>query len=62
MPYKPLKQKVIMFSDQELHFCEVLKKVYKINPSHFIRQAFVEKLKKDIPKFRAESKKIKLPF
>jgi len=57
-----LKTKQIRLSDSEYHYCEVLKNVYKINPSHFIRQAFVEKLKKDIPKFRAESKKIKLPF
>ena len=57
-----LKTKQIRLSDSEYHYCDVLKNVYKINPSHFIRQAFVEKLKKDIPKFRAESKKIKLPF
>jgi len=57
-----LKTKQIRLSDSEYHYCDVLRKVYKINPSHFIRQAFVEKLKKDIPKFRAESKKIKLPF
>jgi len=48
-----LKTKQIRLSDSEYHYCDVLKNVYKINPSHFIRQAFVEKLKKDIPKFRA---------
>ena len=56
-----LKTKQIRLSDEELHFCEVLKNVYKINPSNFIRQAFVEKLKKDIPKIR-ENHKPKLPF
>jgi len=62
MSYKRLKGKKVMLSESEMHYCEVLKNVYKINPSQFIRQAFVEKLKKDIPKFKAESKKQKLPF
>lgn len=44
-----LKTKQIRISDLEFHYCEVLKNVYKINPSNFIRQAFVEKLQKDMP-------------
>jgi hypothetical protein len=40
---------------------DVLKEVYKINPSSFIREAFQEKLKKEIPKLR-ENNKEKLPF
>lgn len=61
MSYKRLKQKVVMLSEEELHYCEVLKNVYKINPSQFIRLAFLEKLKRDIPKIR-ENNKVKLPF
>lgn len=56
-----LKTKQIRLSESELHYCDVLKKVYKINPSQFIRQAFREKLKRDIPKIR-ENNKVKLPF
>ena len=61
MSYKRLKSKKVMLSDDELHYCEVLKKVYKINPSQFIRQAFIEKLIKDIPKIREKNNK-KIPF
>jgi hypothetical protein len=56
-----LKTKQIRLSESELHYCEVLKNVYKINPSQFIRMAFREKLKRDIPKIR-ENNKVKLPF
>jgi hypothetical protein len=56
-----LKTKQIRLSESELHFCDVLKNVYKINPSQFIRLAFREKLKRDIPKIR-ENNKVKLPF
>jgi hypothetical protein len=56
-----LKTKQIRLSESELHYCEVLKNVYKINPSQFIRLAFREKLKRDIPKIR-ENNKVKLPF
>jgi len=61
MSYKRLKGKKIMLSEKELHYCEVLKQVYKINPSHFIRQAFVEKLQREMPNIR-ENNKEKLPF
>lgn len=60
-----LKRKEIRLSEEEHHFCEVLQKVYKINTSSFIRQAFVEKLKKDIPEIRkrfAENYSRNLPF
>jgi len=56
-----LKTKQIRLSESELHYCDVLRKVYKINPSHFIRQAFVEKLQRDMPMIR-ENNKEKLPF
>jgi len=56
-----LERKEIRLSKFELHCCEVLKQKYKINPSHFIRQAFVEKLRREIPAIR-EQNKVKLPF
>ena len=56
-----LKTKQIRLSEKEQHYCEVLKKVYKINPSQFIRNAFVEKLQREMPKIR-ENNKEKLPF
>ena len=64
MSYKRLKQKVVMLSDSELHYCEVLKKVYKINTSQFIRQAFIEKLEKDMPTIRKQfaEKHKNIPF
>ena len=59
-----LKTKQIRFSEKELHFCEVLKNVYKINPSQFIRQAFIEKLQRDMPEIRKEfaERNENLPF
>lgn len=61
MSYKRLKGKKVMLSESEMHYCEVLKNVYKINPSQFIRNAFVEKLQREMPKIR-ENNKEKLPF
>jgi len=57
-----LERKEIRLSKEELHFCEVLKKVYKINPSNFIRQAFIEKLKRDIPGIRERNRGKDCPF
>jgi hypothetical protein len=57
-----LKRKEIRFNDFELHCMDVLKEVYKVNPSHFIREAFQEKLKKEIPKLRETFSKKDLPF
>jgi len=56
-----LERKEIRLSKFELHCCEVLKQKYKINPSHFIRLAFQEKLKRDMPAIR-EQNRVKLPF
>ena len=41
-----------------------LKKSYNINNSEFIREAIIDKMKKDVPKLRLkkESDKIKVPF
>lgn len=59
-----LKTKQIRLSESELHYCEVLKNVYKINPSNFIRNAFIEKLQRDMPTIRKEfaEKHKNLPF
>jgi len=56
-----LKRIEIRINDFEFHCIEVLKKKYHINPSHFIREAFQEKLKRDMPMIR-ENNKEKLPF
>jgi len=57
-----LKSKQIRLSEAEMHYCEVLKSVYKINPSQYIRQAFVDRLKNDLPKLREKHKKSECPF
>lgn len=44
------------------HYLNVLHEVYKINSSQFVRDAIVEKLKKDVPLLRKEKNKIKMPF
>jgi len=40
----------------------ILKTKYHIKTSTFIRNAIIEKLKKDVPKLREQKTKIKLPF
>jgi hypothetical protein len=56
-----LKRREIRINEFETHCMDVLKNVYKINPAQFVRQAFQEKLKREIPKLR-EINKEKLPF
>ena len=58
------KPKLIRFSEDEHHYMNVLKNVYNINPSAYIRKAFVTQLKKDILEIRKEfnEKKNRLPF
>jgi len=46
----------------QAHCFEVLNRVYKINPSSFIRIAIEEKLKRDIPKLRESRNKEYCPF
>jgi len=42
----------LKLNDFENHCIEVLRDVYKIKPSEFLRQALIEKIKKDIPEIR----------
>ena len=57
-----LNRREIRFNDFEIHCMDVLKKVYRTNPAHFIREAFQEKLHKEIPKLREKYKKSDIPF
>lgn len=54
----------IRLNEFEYHVLDVLKNTYKIKPSDFIRQAIIEKAKKDGPKMREKfiEEKTKLPF
>jgi len=51
--------KSIKFSELDIHCMDILKSVYKIEPANFIRTAFQEKLKRDIPKLRKWKKELK---
>lgn len=46
------KIKHFRVSKDESHYLDVLHDVYKIKASSFIRDAIIEKLKRDIPKLR----------
>lgn len=50
-----IKQQV-MISKEQHHYLDVLKSVYKINPSQFMRIAMEEKLKRDIKELRRKYK------
>lgn len=44
------------------HYFDVLSGKYNIKRSQFIREAILEKLKRDVPKIRKQSKKSDCPF
>ncbi len=48
--------KQIKINKKMQHYFTVLHDIYKINCSQFIRQAFIEKLKRDIPEIRKKHK------
>jgi hypothetical protein len=48
--------KQVKISKEQQHYLDVLKNVYKINPSSFIRIAMEEKLKRDIKELRKKHK------
>lgn len=54
-----LENKSIKFSEFDFHCMDILKNMYHIKPCDFIRMAFQEKLKRDIPKLRAWKKELK---
>lgn len=54
-----------MIFKEQSHCLDVLKSVYKINPSSFMRIAMEEKLKRDIKELRIKHKEkdeFKCPF
>ena len=52
----------IRVTPEIIHYLDVLNKKYKIKRSQFVRNAIVEKTKRDISKIREENKKEYLPF
>lgn len=44
------------------NWLNILEQKYHINKSHFIRDAILEKFKRDTPKIKLEYKREKLPF
>jgi metal-responsive CopG/Arc/MetJ family transcriptional regulator len=52
----------IRITPEILHYLEVISEKYKVKRSEFVRQAILEKLKRDVPKLREESKRGYFPF
>ena len=44
------------------HYLSVVRSKYKINTSAFIRDAIIEKMKRDVPNIRKQHYDKKLPF
>ena len=44
------------------HYFDVLSEKYRVKRSQFIRDAIIEKLKRDVPKIRIANKKSDCPF
>lgn len=52
----------IKITSETAKYLSIIGDKYKIKRSDFVRKAIIEKLKRDIPKLRIESKKEYLPF
>jgi uncharacterized coiled-coil DUF342 family protein len=52
----------IKVSKDIVKYLRILDDKYQINRSQFVRNAILEKLKKDVPKLRIEKQNIKMPF
>ena len=52
----------IRVTDEIVHYLAVISTKYKVKRSQFVRDAIIEKLKRDVPKLRIESKKEYCPF
>jgi len=52
----------IRINDEMKHYFDVLSKIYHIKRSQFIREAILEKLRRDVPKLRVQNKKSDCPF
>ena len=62
-----LSKKVqVKFSKNEIHYLDVISKIYKYKRSQFIRDSVREKMERDVPKLRQKYKseldKQKCPF
>lgn len=61
MKQYPIKLEV-MISDDMANWLSILETKYYKKKSHFVRQAIIEKLNRDMPKLRLESNKSDIPF
>lgn len=52
----------IRVNDEMRHYFDVLSEKYRVKRSQFIRDAILEKLKRDVPKIRIANKKSDCPF
>lgn len=56
----------VKFSKNEIHYLDVISKIYKYKRSQFIRDSVREKMERDVPKLRQKYKseldKQKCPF
>lgn len=56
----------VKFSENEIHYLDVISRIYKYKRSCFIRDAVREKMERDVPKLRLKYKseldKQKCPF
>ena len=52
----------IRITPEMIRYLRILSEKYYIQRSEFIRSAITEKLKRDVPKLRAEKKKEYVPF
>ena len=52
----------IRVNDEMKHYFDVLSEKYHVKRSQFIRDAILDKLKRDVPKIREQNKKSDCPF
>lgn len=52
----------IRVNKEMCHYFDVLSEKYRVKRSQFIRDAILEKLKRDVPKIREQNKKSDCPF
>ena len=52
----------IRVNDETRHYFDVLSEKYHVKRSQFIRDAILDKLKRDVPKIREQNKKSDCPF
>ena len=61
-----MRQKTVKYtvrlSEEERRWLTAIKSTYRINPADFIRDAIIEKMKKDVPKLREKKENVIMPF